>query len=98
MAGPERRRGGDGGPGWAWFDAPDRPAEPGVDVCRSVLACFAGAHGEATPAHLRRGFLDRRLSPTATDAELRHVEGKRSVVAYVLALLERTRDPQEDRF
>ncbi len=98
MAGPDHRRDGSGGPGWAWFDAPDRPAEPGVDVCRSVLACFTGAHGEATLAHLRRVFLDRRLPPSATDAELRHVEGQRSVVAYVLALLERARDPQEDRF
>ncbi len=98
MAGPERRRGGDGGPGWAWFDAPDRPAEPDREVCRSFLACFAGANGEATLAHLRRVFLDQRLPPSATDAELRHVEGQRSVVAYVLALLERARDPQEDRF
>jgi hypothetical protein len=94
MAAPERRD----GPGWAWFDAPDRPAAPGRDICRSFLACFADADGEAALEHLRRVFLDRRLPPSATDAELRHVEGQRSVVAYVLALLEHARDPHEDRF
>lgn len=96
MAGPERRR--DPGSGWAWFDGPSAPAEPGRNVCRSFLACFAGTEGEAALDHLRRVFLDRRLPPSATDAELRHVEGQRSVVAYVLALIERARDPYEDRF
>ena len=100
MAAPERRD----GPGWAWFDAPDQlqqqqqPVEPAREVCRSFLACFADAQGEAALHHLRRVFLDRRLPPSATDAELRHVEGQRSVVAYVQALLERARDPREDRF
>ena len=99
MAAPERRD----GPGWAWFDAPDQlqqqqPVVPAREVCRSFLACFAGPDGEAALFHLRRLFLDRRLPPSATDAELRHVEGQRSVVAYVLALIERARDPREDRF
>lgn len=72
--------------------------EPGDAVCRTFHACFAGPHGEVVLAHLRRVFLDRRVPPAASDAELRHVEGQRSVVAYVLALIERARrDPREDR-
>ena len=99
MAAPERRD----GPGWAWFDAPDQlrqqqPVEPAREVCRSFLACFAHADGEAALHHLRRVFLDRRLPPSATDAELRHVEGQRSVVAYVTAMIEHARDPHQDRF
>lgn len=82
--------------GWAWFEPSIRAAEPSDVVCRAFRACFAGPHGEAALTHLRRVFLDRRLPPAASDAELRHVEGQRSVVAYVQALIERARDLQQD--
>lgn len=83
--------------GWAWFEPEVRATEPGEAVCRAFHACFAGPQGEAALAHLRRVFLDRRLPPAASDAELRHVEGQRSVVAYVQALIERAaREPQQD--
>lgn len=49
-------------------------------VARGALANPAG---HALLAHLQRRFADRVLGPTASDAELRHLEGQRSVVAYL---------------
>lgn len=81
----------DPGEGWAWLDPqpPSREIEP--ELCRSFATCFATPQGETVLAHLRRTFLDRRLPPSASDAELRHVEGQRFVVAYLLKLAERGR-------
>jgi hypothetical protein len=39
--------------------------------------------------HLRRTVLERRLPPTASDAELRHLEGQRYAVAHIIAMVER---------
>jgi hypothetical protein len=89
----------EGAEGWGWFEPAPGSAEPGPELRRAFLACLSTPDGEAVLAHLRRVFLDRRVAPTAPDAELRHVEGQRSVVAHVLALLERARDRrQEDRY
>ena len=89
--------------GWGWFEppaagseVPTAMGEPAGELCRAFRACFSTPHGEAVLRHLRRAFLERRVGPTAPDSELRHVEGQRSVVAYVAALIERAR--QEDRF
>ena len=79
--------------GWAWFESP-APAEPGDhdrEVPLAFARCFAGAEGDLAIGHLRRLILDRRLPASASDAELRHLEGQRSVVAYVIALIERGR-------
>jgi hypothetical protein len=72
--------------GWAWFDA-DPPAPPqDDDLANAAAACFSGRHGRTLIHHLRSHFLDRRLSPSASDAELRHVEGQRCAIAYLLRL------------
>ena len=92
MPGPECYR------GWGWFEEPRPASEADLDLCRAFHACFQGPQGELALRHLQRVFLDRRLPPSASDAELRHVEGQRSVVAYIGALVERARDPQQDRF
>jgi hypothetical protein len=77
---------------WPWTGAengtPDRLQD---ELCRRFARCFAGTDGEQVLAFLRRGFLDRRLPPAASDAELRHLEGQRCVVAQILALVERGR-------
>jgi hypothetical protein len=39
--------------------------------------------------HLKRTVLERRLPPSASDAELRHLEGQRCVVAQIVAMVER---------
>lgn len=78
--------------GWAWFETTDRPHDDGEpDVSLAFARCFAGRDGEHALDHLRRLILDRRLPPSASDAELRHLEGQRSVVAYLVALVERGR-------
>ena len=84
--------------GWIWFEPSGRPTEPGPDLRQATLSCLNAPAGQLLLAHLRRLFLERRVAPTSSDAELRHVEGQRSVVAYLHALLERARDRQEDRF
>ncbi|MEK0081726.1 hypothetical protein [Benzoatithermus flavus] len=76
--------------GWAWLDAPAQGApDLPEEACRSAAACLGSAHGQVLLRHLRLLFLDRRVPPTASDAELRHVEGQRSVVSHLLQLLER---------
>jgi hypothetical protein len=84
----------DGAPtGWAWFAASETaPAGAGPDeleVCRAFARCFAGSEGRIVLDHLKRVVLERRLPPTASDAELRHLEGQRSAVAHIVAMVER---------
>ncbi|HMR32059.1 MAG TPA: hypothetical protein PKA13_12695 [Geminicoccaceae bacterium] len=72
-------------PSWPWPEAEAAgAATPGIeDAC---LACFATAPGRLVLDHLLRVFLERRVPPSASDAELRHVEGQRSVAAWLLAM------------
>lgn len=84
---PEPDRGG-----WGWLER--RPAAEGaraLELARAFAACFQGGDGALALDHLRQRFLDRRLGPSASDAELRHLEGQRSVVAHIVALVERGR-------
>ena len=72
--------------GWAWFAAdPPSPSEDD-DLTNAAAACFSGRQGRTVIQHLRSRFLDRRVSPSASDAELRHVEGQRFAIAYLLRL------------
>lgn len=75
--------------GWAWFDEPgDGPADDTPDL---FARCFAGRDGERVLACLRAATLERTLSPAATDAVLRDLEGQRRLVASILALVARGR-------
>jgi hypothetical protein len=77
---------------WAWLEAAPVSADPAPDLCRAAAACLGTANGRLVLRHLRQTYLGRRLAPSASDAELRHVEGQRSVVAHLLRLIERGRD------
>ncbi len=59
--------------------APNEPSE--------LLACARAALGGDAGAyllrHLERRYLGHALAPSASDAELRHLEGQRSVVLYL---------------
>jgi hypothetical protein len=82
----------DGAPsGWAWFAAHDVvPAdEEQLELCRAFARCFGSEAGKSVLEHLRRSVLERRLAPSASDAELRHLEGQRYAVAYIAAMVER---------
>ena len=61
------------------------------ELCRHAAMCLGTRSGRLLLAHLQRSFLDRRVPPTASDAELRHAEGQRSVVHHLLQLAERGR-------
>jgi hypothetical protein len=78
--------------GWAWFDAAFAPAPALDEVCRSAAACLGTMHGRVLLLHLERSVLSRRLPPTASDAELRHLEGQRALVGHLLQLVERGRN------
>jgi hypothetical protein len=82
----------DGAPsGWDWFAADNAAPADGEDLelCRAFARCFAGTAGSSVLEHLRRIVLERRLAPNASDAELRHLEGQRYAVAYIVAMVER---------
>ena len=77
--------------GWSWFDAGARPTDDTLelDLCRAFARCFAGQDGQRVMAHLARTILERRLPPSASDAELRHLEGQRCAIANIVAMIER---------
>lgn len=61
------------------------------DISHSFARCFASSDGQLVLEHLERCFLLRRCPPSASDAELRHLEGQRAAVAHILAMVERGR-------
>lgn len=79
--------------GWAWLEPPAAgakdPAE--MELCRAFARCFSGTDGQLVMEHLERIILDRRAAPTASDAELRHLEGQRHAIAYVATMVKRGR-------
>lgn len=77
--------------GWAWFEEPvDAQVDPDeIALCQAFARTLSGPDGQQIQAHLKRLMLDRRLAPSATNAELWHLEGQRSAIAYVLSMIER---------
>lgn len=76
---------------WPYEPDPDPAGDDVVALERAFASCFRGPDGALVARHLRRVFLDRRLAPSATDAELRHTEGQRSLAAHILAMIEKGR-------
>ena len=68
------------------FPFPARSGLTRPQLADAFAACFATPAGVVVLDQLRRVFLDRRVPPTASDAELRHVEGQRAVVAWIMAM------------
>jgi hypothetical protein len=72
--------------GWSWFAAEAPTSITDEDFARAVQACLAGRNGDIVIEHLRTTVLERRVPPSASDAELRHVEGQRAAIASLLRL------------
>ena len=79
--------------GWGWFEASanDETETADRELCRSFARCFKDSDGDLVVRHLKQMFLDRRLSASASDAELRYVEGQRSAIAHIISMVERGR-------
>jgi hypothetical protein len=83
--------------GWEWFasaaaeaDTETIPLDPSaIDIAGRFARCFGDDDGRAVLDHLQTITLRRVLAPTASDHELRHLEGQRHLVAYVSALVAR---------
>ena len=76
--------------GWAWFDRGQAP-EADSALGEAFARCFRGGDGEVVLSHLRTVTLERALGPGAPDAQLRHLEGQRQLVAHILRLVARGR-------
>lgn len=76
---------------WAELDA--EPVPEGEDTAkkllRSYVLAFGTNHGEDVLADLRARTLETALPARCTDAELRHLEGQRGLVRYIINQIER---------
>lgn len=79
--------------GWDWFESGNRSEAEAEndDLARAFARCLSGSDGTLVLRHLRQTALDRRLGPGASDAELRFLEGQRSIAAHILSMIERGR-------
>jgi hypothetical protein len=71
--------------GWPWAES-GPPSAASADMASAFRSCFGAPSGRIVLDQLRRLFLHRRVAPSGSDAELRHVEGQRSVVAWIVAM------------
>jgi len=71
-------------PGWPWTEG-STPRQRRPEIEEAIVACFNGPAGQLVLRHLRRVFVERRVPPTASDAELRHAEGQRTLAAWLIS-------------
>lgn len=81
---------GDGG--WPWLEEPASAGEGGggsddPSLALAFARCFATADGRRVLRQLRVWTLERAVGPAASDAQLRHLEGQRQLVAQILTLI-----------
>ena len=87
--------------GWSWFDRDEASSDDdttgegmpdaGREQRLAYARCFAGPDGEKVINHLRAITLDRSFGPDVSAQTLRHMEGQRQLVSYILAQYERGR-------
>jgi hypothetical protein len=77
--------------GWQWFEATEsrdlQASQEDDSITTAFARCFTSPDGRRVLEHLRRLTLERTLGPGASDAVLRHLEGQRQLIAYVLTLV-----------
>jgi hypothetical protein len=78
--------------GWAWFESfrnhgfdPSTQRMADLEVVNAFARCFTSDDGQRVLRHLRALTLERSLGPGASDAMLRHLEGQRALVTYMVA-------------
>ncbi len=82
-------------PGWSWFErALESETQQGVekDIAGLFARCFSGSDGETALAHLAEMTLARPLGANAHNGILRHLEGQRYLVSYIMGLVRQGRE------
>ena len=81
--------------GWDWFDlAPqetedlERPLGSNADLLHAYARTFRSEAGCQVLRHLRSITTHRVIGPETSDACLRHLEGQRQLVKYIVNLVE----------
>lgn len=63
------------------------------DVEKAFARLFASHDGQKVLAHLQVITFQRAMDATAANEQLRHMEGQRSLLATILRLIDRGRNP-----
>lgn len=82
-------------PGWSWFERvlDDSGSDiENADLPACFARCFKGYDGEAALSHLAQMTLARPLGANAHDGILRHLEGQRYLVSYIMGLVRQGRE------
>jgi len=80
--------------GWDWFENAmtlDEKNECPEDLPARFARCFRGEDGDAVLAHLAEMTLGRSLGANAHNGILRHLEGQRYLVSYIMGLVRQGR-------
>ncbi|MBR6411652.1 MAG: hypothetical protein IKS41_00635 [Alphaproteobacteria bacterium] len=67
-----------------------------MTVPQSYTRLFRHAEGKEVLNHLKKITFERTLSPAATDAELRFLEGQRALVALILSFIKQGQQQGEN--
>jgi hypothetical protein len=81
-------------PGWSWFERTlneDNDADLIDDIPARFARCFQGIDGEAALSHLAQLTMARPLAGNADIGVLRHLEGQRYLVSYIIGLVRQGR-------
>lgn len=74
--------------GWSFFDSKETSAvQEDEKIALAFARVFNSADGERVLSHLFNLTIGRALPPSATDHELRHLEGKRSLYFYIKTMI-----------
>ncbi len=83
---------------WPWADDNQNPNSYGnininiddrLGLAKAFSRCFSGIDGDLALGHLRKLTLERALSPEVDNNGLRHLEGQRQLVLYIVNLITR---------
>lgn len=83
--------------GWAWFDpliTDAQQSEKSEDIAGLFASCFSGINGEKCLNYLAQQTLSRALGPNVDDGVLRHLEGQRYMVSFIMGLVQQGQTPR----
>ena len=78
--------------GWTWFDQHKPTAIPESDLAAQFARCFKGTEGDQILSHLAEITMGRPLGANTRNDTLRHVEGQRYLVSYIMTMVRKGRE------